>query len=350
MKKIKNLSIFLLGLFALSCTTDDVEDRPVIGAKGAPVLSAPLSESTYILNVEDAALQAERFVWSAANYGGSVAISYSLEMDNAGGDFSAPQVLGGANADIQASVSVETMNNACLALGASPFSAAQFDVRVVSSASGYSPMASNVVTITITPYSTDLPKLAVPGNHQGWTPGTAPRIASSAFGATDYEGYMWLDGGHKFVGPDGSGNFNWGNTDWGDDGSFSGVLAESGESDCTVPAGYYRVQANTTTLTYSETLTTWGIVGAATPGGWDNSTTLTYNSTTKKWEGTVVLTAGEFKFRANNAWAINLGGDNDDDGFMNYDGPNLNVASGGTYFVELDLSNPREYSYTVTLQ
>ena len=104
---------------------------------------------------------------------------------------------------------------------------------------------------------------------------------SSGFGETDYEGYVWLDGGFKFVGPNAAGAFAWGNTDWGDDGSFSGVLAESGESDITAAAGYYRVNANTTTLLYTIVPTNWGIVGAATPGGWDNSTALTYNPSTK---------------------------------------------------------------------
>ena len=209
---------------------------------------------------------------------------------------------------------------------------------------------STVITYLVTPYSSELPKLAVPGNHQGWNPPSAPRIASSAFGQTDYEGYVWLDGGFKFVAPDPAGNFNWGNTDWGDDGSFSGVLVESGESDITATAGYYRVRANTTTLLYTIEPTTWGIVGAATPGGWDNSTALTYNASTQKWEGVVTLSAGEFKFRANNAWSINLGGDPDGDDSMNYDGPNLSVDAGGTYNVVLDLSNPRKYSYSVTLQ
>ena len=195
-----------------------------------------------------------------------------------------------------------------------------------------------------------MPKLAVPGNHQGWDPPTAPRIASSGFGETDYEGYIWLDGEFKFVAPNAAGEFAWGNTDYGDDGSFSGVLVETGESNASTAAGYYRVKANTTTLTYSVEPTSWGIVGAATPGSWDNSTALTYNTTSKKWEGIVVMTAGEFKFRANNAWDINLGGDNDDDTYMNYGGPNLSNGADGTYLVELNLNNPREYTYTLTAQ
>ncbi|MBP8157474.1 MAG: SusF/SusE family outer membrane protein, partial [Flavobacterium sp.] len=233
-----------------------------------------------------------------------------------------------------------------------PFTQGGLEIRVRSTVgtTGSEEKFSDVITYLVTPYSTDLPKLAVPGNHQGWNPPTAPRVASSAFGETDYEGYIWLDGGFKFVGPDPAGNFNWGNTDYGDDGSFSGVLAETGESDITATAGYYRVRANTSTLLYTIEPTTWGIVGAATPGGWDNSTNLTYNSSTQKWEGAIALSAGEFKFRANGAWSINLGGDPDEDGSMNYDGPNLSVDAAGTYNVVLDLSNPRQYAYSVTLQ
>jgi hypothetical protein len=62
------------------------------------------------------------------------------------------------------------------------------------------------------------------------------------------------------------------------------------------------------------------------------------------------MSAGEFKFRANDAWSINFGGDPDEDGSMNYDGPNLSVGAAGTYNVVLDLSDPRQYAYSVTLQ
>ena len=59
------------------------------------------------------------------------------------------------------------------------------------------------------------------------------------------------------------------------------------------------------------------------------------------------MTAGEFKFRANNAWTLNFGGPAD---AMGYDGPNLSVDVGGSYMVKLDLSNPRQYTYTLTPQ
>ena len=223
---------------------------------------------------------------------------------------------------------------------------------------------SNVITITITPYTTDLPKIAVPGNHQGWSPPTAPLMASSGFGQTNFEGYISLDGEFKFLRPKADGTFDWDgdSADWGDDGTFSGVLLNTGETNCTATAGYYWVKANTATLTYSITpITTWGIIGSATPGGWDSSTPMTYNPTTKKWSIVVTLVDGEYKFRSNNIWdagsvQYNLGGfqaDKVGDDYagesMSYGGANL-VVTAGTYLVELDLSNPRAYTYTLTPQ
>ncbi|MCW1148051.1 SusE domain-containing protein [Flavobacterium lacisediminis] len=347
MKNILKSVFILFAALVASCSVDDVQDRPVIEGVDSPILSAPESGSTYTLSPANMTQQAERFVWSKANYNGDVAISYTLEIDVEGGDFSAPQNLGGTTGALQLSVSQETLNGACLALGANPYSATNFDVRVVSSASGFDLMGSNKVTITVIPFTTDLPQLAVPGNHQGWSPGTAPRIAASGFGQTDYEGYVWLDGEFKFVGPNGSGVYDWGNTDWGDNGDFSGILAETGESNCSAVTGYYRVRANTGTLTYTTTAVSWGIIGAATPTGWDSDTDLTYNSTTKKLEiASIALVPGAFKFRGNNAWSngFDLGTVNAD-GFL-VDGGDLTFSGpAGNYKVILDLSNPRKYTY-----
>lgn len=355
MKNIVKSVFILFGALVVSCSTDDVQDRPVIEGVDSPILSAPESGSTYTLLPENMTQQAERFVWSKANYNGDVAISYTLEIDVEGGDFSSPESLGGTTGALQLSVSQETLNTACLSLGATPYTAANFDVRVVSSASGFDLMGSNKVTITVNPFTTDLPKIAVPGNHQGWSPSTAPLLAASGFGQTDYEGYVALDGEFKFVGPNSSGVYDWGNDDWGDDGTFSGMLALTGESNCTAVAGYYKINANTTTLTYTTTLTTWGVLGSATApvtggDGWANDADLTYDAGTKKWSVIINLVGGqEIKFRANNDWGLNYG-DNGADGSLEEGGSNIAVPSTGSYLLELDLSNPRAYTYTLTPQ
>ncbi len=342
------LAVTLIAGFA-SCT--DEQDLKFADNAGEFRILSPISGEGVVLSPDTPTNPGLSMTWEDMDYGTPTEVTYTVQVDKSGDDFDTPiDLISTTNTYV--TVTSDALNGASAAAGLVPFTQGGLELRVRATVgtTGSEEKFSDVITYLVTPYSTDLPKLAVPGNHQGWNPPTAPRIASSAFGETDYEGYMWLDGGLKFVAPDPAGNFNWGNTDYGDDGSFSGILAESGESDIIATPGYYRVKANTTTLLYTIEPTTWGIVGAATPGGWDNSTPLTYNSATQKWEGTMTLSAGEYKFRANNAWTINLGGDPDEDGSMNYDGPNLTVDAAGTYNVVLDLSNPRQYAYSVTLQ
>ncbi|MCZ8145521.1 SusE domain-containing protein [Flavobacterium sp.] len=350
MKKIvKPILAFALLFGAASCT--DEQDLIFTTPPAEFKILSPQSGGSVVLSPETPLNPGLALTWEDADYGQATQVNYTIQVDKSGDNFDNPIDVTSTTTTF-ATINSDVLNGASVGAGLTPFTQGGLEVRVKSTigTTGSEAKYSDVITYLVTPYSTDLPKLAVPGNHQGWNPPTAPRIAASAFGQTDYEGYVWLDGGYKFVAPDASGNFNWGNTDWGDDGSFSGVLVETGESDCTAAAGYYRVQANTTTLAYTVTPTTWGIIGSATPGGWDNSTPLTYNATTKKWTGTVVMTSAMFKFRANNAWTINLGGDSDDDGSMNYDGPDIASPGAGTYLVELDLSNPRKYTYTLTAQ
>lgn len=53
---------------------------------------------------------------------------------------------------------------------------------------------------------------------------------------------------------------------------------------------------------------------------------------------------------ANDAWEINYG-DEGNDGILEFNnGNNLSVPADGTYFVQLDLSKPRNYTWTATLQ
>ena len=341
--KIVLAAIVFAGLWSCS----DEENFQILQATGDFAIVTPETGTAIVLTPELQTNPAVTLTWDSADFTTPTQVTYTVEMALTGTEFANIITAATTNGN-NVTWSVADLNGAAVAAGLSPFTEGSVDVRVKATAGGQD-QYSNVVNFLITTYSTDLPKLSVPGNHQGWNPPSAPRIAASGFGETDYEGYLWLDGEFKFVGPTPAGVFDWGaGPDYGDDGSFSGVLVEQNESNCTATAGYYRVRANTTTLTYTTEPTVWGIIGAATPAGWDGSTALTYNSTNKTWEGDIAMTAGEFKFRANDAWSINLGGDSDADDSMNYDGPNLSVAAAGTYHVVLDLSNPRKYTYSAT--
>ncbi len=363
MKKILKLSTLALLLIAgVSCENDD---QKMASPSGGPELLTPLDGSSYVLDPAAGTNEVTTLVWNHADYSVQTEVNYDVEVALAGTDF-ATTVAGGSTTNRFVVWSHEALNTVALEAGLTPYTEGDLEVRIKSSLGSNAEMVaySNIITITITPYTTDLPKIAVPGNHQGWSPPTAPLMASSGFGQTNFEGYISLDGEFKFLRPKADGTFDWDgdSADWGDDGTFSGVLLNTGETNCTATAGYYWVKANTATLTYSITpITTWGIIGSATPGGWDSSTPMTYNPTTKKWSIVVTLVDGEYKFRSNNIWnagsvQYNLGGfqaDKVGDDYagesMSYGGANL-VVTAGTYLVELDLSNPRAYTYTLTPQ
>jgi hypothetical protein len=84
---------------------------------------------------------------------------------------------------------------------------------------------------------------------------------------------------------------------------------------------------------------TVGIIGSATPGGWDADTPLTQDAGNPAiWaKSSQVLTGGEAKFRANNNWTVNWGAASFPNGTGTQDGPNIPVTA-GTYKVSIDIT------------
>ena len=80
-------------------------------------------------------------------------------------------------------------------------------------------------------------------------------------------------------------------------------------------------------------INTIGVIGDATPNGWDASTPLT-TTDNLIWTGTIAFKGGEFKFRANDGWDINLGGAISD---LTQGGDNIASPGEGNYEVTLDL-------------
>lgn len=330
-----------------SCT--DEQNFQLLKAKGEFSILTPEAGVATVLRPDLGTNPALTVTWGAADFTTPTQVNYTVEMAVTGTNF-AVVTAAGTTVGTNITWSVSDLNGAVLSAGLIPFSQGSVDIRIKATAGGVD-QYSNVINLLVTPYTTALPTIAVPGNHQNWTPGTAPKLASAGYGLTNYEGYVWLNGEFKFVAPDAAGNFNWGNPDWGDDGTFSGVLKLTGEVNCNATtAGYYRLKANTTALTYSQERTTWAIIGNGTPGGWGTDTPMTYNPTTKKWTVTVTLSAQSapndgMKFRANGQWTLNYG-DTGGDGSLDEGGTNISTPA-GTKTITLDLSNPRVYTYSI---
>jgi starch-binding outer membrane protein SusE/F len=367
MKSIKSLLVLFSAILVASCSTDDVEDRPVIDAVDAPVMVSPTNGSIYNLSVENSTKLAERFVWSDANFGGDVEINYAVQMDVAGNEFASPVELGSVNSENQLAVSVETLNGATLSLGAVPFNATPYEVRVKASV-GSMVMLSNSTPITVSAYTTEAPKLFLVGSFleasgygSDWTPENGVPIAATGYGETKFEGYVNIAvaDANFLILPINDGTGWDGKIGTTEKGVYNEQLVVGGE-DIGAPTdapGYYYVKADTEALTFSMVKTSWAVTGSATPNGWPGDDPvatadqdMTYNTDTKVWEIDVNLVPGEFKFRANDNWDLNIGPDNDDDGFLNYGGmDNFNVDVEGNYHIELDLSNPRQYTMTITM-
>lgn len=355
MKNITKSVIALLTIFAVSCTADDVEDRPVVTPIDAPELLAPENNNSYVLSQENAAQQAERFVWTAANFDQPVAINYEIQMDKAGNNFEAPVSLGSVIGQTQLSVSVETLNGAVMTAGGEAFVEGSYELRIKASVNEVSePMYSNVMAISVTPYVALNPELFVVGAVQGfyglneWDNTTAMPMRYIGDGVTKvFEAYIKVNSGQgfKFIGEQGT----WDNGNYGTiGGTQDGNLENSGGSGDVKVAetdgpGLYYVQVDLDEMKYKAVKMNWGIIGDATPGGWGGETAMTYDFATNTYSITTNLTAAEMKFRSINTsqaiygedWKFAIG--NSSEKFA-YDtgAPNFAVSA-GSYTLTLSI-------------
>ena len=171
----------------------------------------------------------------------------------------------------------------------------------------------------------------VPGNHQGWSPEKAPALQSPNFDGV-YVGYTYLNGNFKFTKErNWNAEYNFNDFAVKDDIFFNNDGSNINISE----EGFYQIKADVASSNLSAVKTTWGIIGPAQAGGWDTDTDMTWNAADESWTATVELAADEFKFRANDAWAINVGGSLDN---LTQDGGNIKVTEAGTYEVKLFLT------------
>ena len=81
----------------------------------------------------------------------------------------------------------------------------------------------------------------------------------------------------------------------------------------------------------------WGLVGNATPNGWNGPDIEMYQTGPQEFSIYAELANGELKFRFNEDWGNNYG-DNGGDGTIESGGANIAVSA-GTYFIVLDLGS-----------
>ena len=170
-------------------------------------------------------------------------------------------------------------------------------------------------------YSVGKPILYMAGDANGWK---QIDVLNSEDGV-NFKGYMYLNqNGFKFCSQP-----NWDGTNYGAD--FD-TAPDAGNIVIAEEAGFYQVDVDLSAKTYTLTPFTIGIIGNATPKGWDGDTNMKYNPEERCWElKDVTLSDGEMKFRHTNDWNLNWGGPLD---ALVHDGDNIAVAA-GTYDIKL---------------
>jgi hypothetical protein len=343
MKRFHNrlLALTAMVLMLASCAKDIPMIKVDEASGKAAILTA--SQTALVLDESKADQLAEEFSWTSPEYNVDLASKYTVQFAKAGTSFAAP-VSENAGSILSKTYTHKSLNAMALGLGLAPQAAGDMEVRILSKANdSLVALISNVVKVTVTPYSTDQ-FLYCPGAYQGWDPASA-NLVRSVNKDKKYEGYIWFPAGkNEFKMTDVP---NWSGGIFGDkSGGTSGQIGAPGDNFKIATEGYYKINANFNNNTWTATQTTWGLIGSATPGGWGSDTNMTYDATSKTWKLTVDLVTGEIKFRANGAWDINFG-DDGANGSLEYGGANIAVPSAGNYTVTLDLNEAGRYKYTL---
>jgi len=337
MKKLNLLFILVIGLgLLLSCEKEETDPVLDISKTTAPAITEPAGGSAFVLIKDNADSIITTFKWNPAAYNLSNLedANYIIEFDLADSNFKNKLNIS-ATKNTEYPITVADLNKNALNLGAPIDIESEFEVRLYASISAnkdYTEIYSEAVSISVTPYAdiVEAASLWVPGDYQGWDPANAPKIYDFNNDGV-FNGYIYMpEGGtyeFKFTSaPD------WSHTNFGFGGE--GILnTDPGAGNLSVPGpGGYVVEVDTNNLSWTYELQNWGVIGEWL--GWSEDIDMEWDAENQYLHVTVEnIPAAEnqrFKYRANDAWTINLGAKDPDDGTLVQGGADIPIPDGGT--------------------
>ncbi len=327
--------IGLIGLFS-SCEKDEDKatmlENPILPTiKTMPDLTLLRANATNTL----------KFVGTPVNPGFNASTTYFLEVCAEGNNFADALVLYSGVQDTAISFTVSELNSLLLKkFPGDQLSAADFRIRAIltvdagTGAVGTStnPLEYKSITTNVDITLFGLPRLDLIGSGRD-------QKVESALGNGIYTGYVKLDKTLPFTlyDPDNDVTYGGSSNILAVDGA--GISISSTDSD-----GYYKLDVNTNDLSYSLQPYMIGLIGSATPNGWDTpDQKMDYNTATGTWYITINLTDGFIKFRKNDGWAWNLGGSPNS---LTQGGADLPVTA-GNYTINLTIVNDATGSCTI---
>ncbi len=335
-KLLTYMSIVGLLAFFASCEKDEV--RIVMDSDPTPPAIVSMPES-FILQRANAT-QIITITGTAVDPGFASSTTYFLEAAAAGTEFANAITLYSGTSVDTIKFQVSALNSLLLkSFEADQVSSADFRIRallVVDAGTGAPGTGSNpfqyisaTVTADVSPYG--LPRLDLIGS------GVDQKI-ESALGDGVYEGFVKLNKDNAFTLLDPDTETAYGKA------AAAGTLVVDGAGIGVDESGWHMLTADVNALTYSVGAYMIGLVGSATPNGWDSpDQKMDYNAKTGKWFITLDLVDGEIKFRKNDGWAWNLGGTPSN---LTQGGDNIAVTA-GNYTITLTIVNDATGSCTI---
>ena len=149
MKNRLLLGFLCLLLIGTGC--DDQTFEPVLQAGTSGAITSPGGELLFELTENNTADIFGPITWTASEYGFAAAVTYTVEMDLAGGDFSDPEILGTLNGGTSLEdVTKGELNNMLLSRGVAGNADADIDIRIKSEiADDVAPLYSDIVTLGV---------------------------------------------------------------------------------------------------------------------------------------------------------------------------------------------------------
>ena len=304
------------------------------------------------------------FTWSLADFGVMTQVNYSLEAATAANPDTKVTITSGITANAEAIEAGKVSSEiAYEALNAILFNDLKLNdgvaedvlFTIAAKVGEYAPVYSNSVAVSckVTAAEKQYPKLTVAGSYayNNWTPGKGQFVFD--FEGTDAKYSGVIDFGEdvsalqfKFVGE------AWGNNE------FSVPAGETQAPEAAelplVAGGGDNIAAYTTHRFYSLTLdkgtpkvtknfsfNSLGVIGDATPTGWDADTDMQFNADKQRFYVDLTLIDGTIKFRADDAWDVNWGGA---DGVLASGADNIAVSA-GNYRIYVNLNDPANPTY-----
>ncbi|MEZ4839679.1 SusE domain-containing protein [Flavobacterium sp.] len=328
MKKISKLLLVLIGLIVISCS-DDIQEIDALTPGEGIMLINPTSSFNSVLDGSKLNQVATTFVWTDSDATGDASVTYTVEAALGETDFASPIVVG-TTTNLFLDVTIGTLDATAKSLGIQPLTEGIIDIRIKSST-----WTSNVVSIKVTPYQ---PNWGIIGSATpfGWDNSTDMRY-NPMTGKYSISLYL-LTGEFKFRLDN-----SW-DTNFGDDGND--LTLDSGGANIPVAEGNYTIVLDLESLNYSITpiVDAWGIIGSATPTGWDSDTMMDFDSVSNTYSIVIDLVEGAYKFRLNQDWGTNYG-DNGNDLTLDSGGADIPVTASGKYLITADFNS---LTYTIT--